>query len=135
MGQRPARTPLHLSDSGQVTSWLVKVVIGFAVAGLLAFEGGAVMINRLTARDTASKAAQEAGFAWRDSGDYQRAETAARAQAESERTTLEKLEINVAARTSSATVRKRAKTLLIHNIGFLKKYTVTTATESAPFPS
>ncbi|MGH2703539.1 MAG: hypothetical protein ACRDJ4_00140 [Actinomycetota bacterium] len=115
--------------------WLIKIVVVLGILGLIVFEGGSVVLNRLTARDTASKAAQEAGFSYRDSTDQQRAEDAARQTAEAEGTTLVKLEIDLQNRNTTATVRKKAKSLLIHNIGPLRKYLTVTVSETAPFPS
>jgi Flp pilus assembly protein TadG len=115
--------------------WLIKIVVVFGILGLIVFEGGSVVLNRLTARDTASKAAQEAGFAYRDSSDQQRAEQAARQTAEAEGTTLVKLEVDIQNRTTTATVRKKAKSIVIHNIGALRKYLTVTVSEKAPFPS
>lgn len=136
MAQEPGSQAFTLtSDAGQVVNWLVKVVVGLFLAGLVVFEVGAAVIVKATAADTASKAATEAGFTYRDSASRERAEQEAKAIAEREGSELVSFEVNLQNRTTTVTVRKTAKTLFIHKIDQLKKYTTVTATQSAPFPT
>lgn len=128
--------PWSMTDRGQiVVSWLLKVVLGLAVAGLILFEVVGVVLARGTAEDTAAKAAQDAGFTYRDTGDVKRAEATAKAYAENEGAEFISLSVDEEARTTTVTVRKKARTFFIQYIGPLKKYTSSTGTQSAPLPS
>lgn len=118
-----------------MVSWLLKLVIGFAIAGVILFEVVGVVLARGTAADTASKAAQEAGFTYRDTGDVELAKVTAKAYCENEGAEFIDLTVDAEDRTTTVTVRKKARTLFIHNIGPLKKYTSSTETQSAPLPS
>ncbi len=121
------------ADSGHiVVNWLLKVSLAIVVVFLIGFEVVGVVIARGTAQDTAKEAAQEAGFRFRDSKNFPLAEQEARAYVEREGAEFLSLAINEQANISTVSVRKTATTLFIQNIGPLKKYTVTTATESAP---
>jgi hypothetical protein len=122
-------------DTGLVISWLVRLVVAFALGGLVLFEIGGVLISRITAADTAAKAAEEAGFAYRDTGDYQRARAAAQEKVESEGATLDELTIDPQSRTATVKVHKTAKTFVIQHIDVLVKYTIASATETTPLPS
>lgn len=124
-----------MSDAGQVVGWLVKLVVVLVVLGLVLFEVVATVLVRATAADTASKAAQEAGFVYRDTSDRSRAEETARAMVEGEGAEFVSLSVDTEQRTISVTVQKRAKTLFIHKIDALKKYTNVSETQAAPLPS
>lgn len=135
MGQSGRVTSLIKDDSGIVVGWLVKVSLILIIIGLTLFEIFAVVLVRATAADTASKAAQEAGFAYRNSQSLDRAEEVASRFAEGEGTEFVSVTVNDNERTITVTVRKEAKTLFIQNIGPLKKYTIVEASQTAPLPS
>jgi hypothetical protein len=121
-----------LDDRGIVINWLVKVAVAFIIVGLILFEIGAVVIVRTTAGETASKAATEAGFRYRDTGDVNRAADVAREYVESQGAEFISYSVDPEGTTSTVSVRKRAKTIFLQRIEPLKKYTVATATESSP---
>jgi hypothetical protein len=123
-----------LDDRGLVINWLVKVVLAFTVVGLLLFEVGAVIVARASADSTAGKAAEDAGFRYRDTRDIGVATEAARTRAENEGAEFISYGVNAQGDTNSVTVRKTAKTLFIQRIEPLKKYRVATATESTSIP-
>jgi Flp pilus assembly protein TadG len=50
-------TSLHTDERGIVASWLVKVVLGIAVVGLVFVEGGSVIFTKLKVQDTAESGA------------------------------------------------------------------------------
>lgn len=129
-------SPKMARERGQIVlSWLIKVVLGLGLAGMLLFEVVGVLLARGTAADTASKAAQEAGFTYRDTGSVERAEETAEEYAEKEGAEFISLSVDSEDRLTTVTVRKRAKTLFIHRIKVLRKYTVSTEAQSAPLPS
>jgi hypothetical protein len=121
-----------LDDRGIVINWLVKVALAFIIVGLILFEIGAVVIVRTTAGETASKAAIEAGFRYRDTRDVNRAADVAREYVERQGAEFISYSVDPDGTTSTVSVRKRAKTLFIQRIEPLKKFTVANATESSP---
>ncbi|HEX2025885.1 MAG TPA: hypothetical protein VHH92_05780 [Actinomycetota bacterium] len=50
-------TSAHADERGIVASWLIKVVVGIAVAGLVFVEGGSILFTRLKVQDTAESGA------------------------------------------------------------------------------
>jgi hypothetical protein len=49
--------PLHRDQRGIVGSWLIKVVLGIAVVGLVFIEGGSIVFTKLQVQDTAESGA------------------------------------------------------------------------------
>lgn len=126
---------LERSTGQIVIGWLIRVALGLIALGLVAFEAGGVLIARMTVASTASKAAQEAGFRYRDTSNHDAAEEVAREFAATEGAELIDFSVDAQGQNVIVTLRKKATTLFIHNIGALKKYTTTTATESSPIPT
>jgi Flp pilus assembly protein TadG len=50
-------TTLHTDQRGMVVSWLIKVVVGIAIVGLAAVEGGSIMFTKLGVQDAAESGA------------------------------------------------------------------------------
>jgi Flp pilus assembly protein TadG len=50
-------TSLHADQRGMVASFLVKVVLGIFLVGLIFVEGGSIMFTELKVRDTAESGA------------------------------------------------------------------------------
>lgn len=123
------------SDAAFIVSWLIRLVVVLALAAAALFEVATVMFARVSASDTASKAAEEAGFVYRSTADLRRAEVAAREEAAAGGAVLDRLTINAQARTATVTLHKRAKTLVMGRFEAFEKYTTATATETAPLPS
>jgi Flp pilus assembly protein TadG len=48
---------LSADERGIVVSWLIKVVVGIAVLGLVFVEGGSIIFTKLTVQDAAESAA------------------------------------------------------------------------------
>lgn len=116
------------SESGQISSWLVKLVVFLGIAGILIVEIGGILVAKGTAVDTAEGAASEAAFAIKARGVSGDPETVARQFADTKDCEFVKIEYNQAAATVSVTVKRTAKTYITHRIGPLKKYTVSVAT-------
>ena len=120
---------------GIVTGWLLKIVFGIALSGVALFEAGAVIVATVQADNAARSAAQEAVAAYAHAHDADAARAAAEKQAAQEGAVV----IAFSADASGAggqsrvtlTVERRAKTLFIHKIGPLKRFTRARATTTA----
>lgn len=121
-------------DDGIVIDWLVKLVIFLLIAGFVVFEAAAVLLVRATTADTASEAAVEAGFVYRNTRDEERAQNEAEAYMNSEGVELVAFRVDEEADELVVTGRKKAKTLLIHNFDFFEDMVTAEMTESAPLP-
>jgi hypothetical protein len=132
---RPLRPGWLRRDDGLVFSWLIRLVVVLVVVALLLFEAGSVLLSRVTASDTAAKAAQEAGFDYRAGGDVNRARQVAQQIATGAGFEMVTFAIDPVARTTTVTVRKEAKTLFIQYIGPLRRYRTASATEITQLPT
>lgn len=129
--QMPARLR---SEDGVILNWILRLFIILAIIAMVVYEAGVVIWTNFSAAEVASKAANDANFIYRDTRNYEEAEAAARGVVEQSGFEFEEMVIDLDARKVSVTVKKNAPTLFIHRIDPLKKYTVTTATETKPFP-
>lgn len=119
------------TETGQVSSWVLKLILGVAIVGFLLIEFGSVVITRLQAGDVAGQTAQEAGFTY-DRGNLEAAEARAEAYAEENDAEFVDLELRREDEEICVTVRKTASTIVIHRIGFLEDLTESEASECAP---
>jgi hypothetical protein len=127
---------LRLSDErGIVLGWIIRIILGIALAGVLLYEGGAVVISSVNADNAARSAAQEAVATFAHSHNLDEAKKDAAKQAAAEGAVLVSFSADskgVGGQSqATVTVRKTAKTLFIHKIGFLKRFSTTTATSTA----
>lgn len=120
-------TKVLMRESGQISNWLVKIVVLLAIAGVVVIEGGAVLVARGQTADAAQGATAEAAFAIKTQGIRGDPEAEARAFATSKGVEFVSISYDQAAQTVTVTVRRKAKTQFIHKIGALKKYTVATS--------
>lgn len=60
-----------------ITGWLLKVVVGFALVGVVLFEAGSPLVTRAQIDAVAHDAADAAGLEMVQHGDVQRAQQAA----------------------------------------------------------
>lgn len=132
---RPLRTrgSNPVDDSGQVSSWLLKILFWVAILGFVLIEFGSVVIVRIQTGDVAGQTAQEAGIAYSNTG-FQRAEARAEEYAELNDAVYvdDSLEIRQEEDEICVTVRKTASTFVIHRIDALEGLTEAEATECAP---
>ncbi len=77
----PRRPTPRGDDGGVVIGWLTRVVITFAVIGVLLFDAISVGTTSTSVADQGSTAAQEASTTWNTSHDIQKAYDAAVASA------------------------------------------------------
>ena len=118
-------------ERGQVGSWVIKVIVWVGLVGFLVIEFGSVLVNRIQAQDLASEAAVEANLMDDRSPNLERARARA---VEFVGDKAEVLEVTVdrATSTLSVTLRKQARTFVIHRIEALAGLASATVTESVP---
>lgn len=124
--------PAIRDQRGIVIDWLIKLIVILVVVGVVLFEVVAVVLVRATAADTASKAAQEAGFTYRDTRDEKRARQTAEEFVEGEGVTLTGFDVDTEEDVIRVEARKEAKTLFIHRFEFFQKYVIAEVTQTAP---
>lgn len=131
--RRKALVPLA-EEAGQISSWLVKLVIFIGLAGIVIIEAGGVLVAKGSVTETAAGAAAEAAFAIKTRGIREDPEVAARAFTEEKGCEFVSITYDQAAQTVSVTVQRKAKTYIIKNIDFLaKKYAVAKATSTKSY--
>jgi hypothetical protein len=115
---------LHRDERGLIVSSFVKLVIFLLLLAAAGVETAAVVFARVQTQDSAEQAAFEAAAEYRQRRDVGAARQAAEVLIASRdpATRLRQFEVR-----SDGSVRvvvfKRAKTLFIHRIGFLKEFT------------
>ncbi len=112
---------------GIITGWLFRVVVGLALFGVLAFEGGAVIVAIVGADSAARTAAQDGVAEYARAHRLEPARKEAEAAAKREGAKLVDFRADAAGAggqsRATAVVEKEAKTIFIHRIPFLKRFT------------
>jgi hypothetical protein len=109
---------MNLSDErGILVSWLVKLLIGLAIAGLLLFEVGAIAVNTFTLSSSANDIAIALSTSVQTSGvanpNIAQLEGQAKDLAKEAGARLVDVEVDTADRIVRVTLRRRAETLLV----------------------
>ncbi|HJR18690.1 MAG TPA: hypothetical protein VJ922_03135 [Actinomycetota bacterium] len=117
---------------GIVTGWLLKLVLSLAIFGVVAFEAGAIVVAKVTIESVAGDVLSEAREAYRPAEDAEQAEKAARAVAERNDAVLESFDVVDNGSAIVVTVSKKAKTLLVHRIGFAEDWAIARSTRRRP---
>jgi uncharacterized membrane protein len=115
---------LVLDERGFVLSSLVRLLVFLAVLALAGIETASVLFARVQTQDTAEQAAFEAAGNYRQKGDVESAREAAQLRIVGRDPGAELRQFEV--RTDGSVrvvVFKRAETILIHRISFLKEFT------------
>lgn len=102
-----------------ITGWLVKLVVGIALAGFLLVELGTPVIVRTQLDGLAHDAADEAGFAIRDRNSQETAKQAAVDIAAKDDATVEAFAVDDQGRVT-VTLRKEARSYLLKKWDRLK---------------
>ena len=130
-----SRMRIHSDERGIVLGWIVRIILGIALAGLLLYEAGAVVIAGVNADNAARSAAQEAVATYAHSHDLDEAKKDAQKQAAAEGAVVIAFQADSNGLGGQShvtvTVRKVAKTLFIQKIGFLKRFSIATASSTA----
>ncbi len=133
---RHARIPKVIAaDDGIVLNWLVKLVVFFTIAGIILFDVTALVLVRGTVADTASDAATDSQFVYRNTGSEKQAEENAERFVEEEGAVFVDLTVDREENTLSVTAAKKAKTIFVHRFGPFEKYTVVTTTQTTQISS
>ena len=114
-----------MSDSGSiVVGWLGRLVVLFAVLGLLAYDGFTVMVSSFAAADDAGVAASAAADTYKAKGDVQLAYNSAVQAVAGKGDTIETktFQIDQVGKVT-LTIDRTPTTLWMHRIGPLKKWT------------
>ena len=119
-------------ERGLVVNWLIKVIIGFVIIGILLFEVAALLLVRVRASDIAADAATEAGFTYRDTRSEERASETAESYAEREGAEFISLTVDEERRVITVTVQRTAKPLFIDRIEAFDRWITAEASESVP---
>lgn len=115
---------LHDDERGIVASFLIKLVLGFALVGLILIDGTAIVLNRLQTDDVAEVAAKEAAKTYESSGNIQSVREAILRTLEEKNPTAKMRSVVVRTDGSVAvTITRRADTLVTEHIGFLEGFT------------
>jgi hypothetical protein len=129
---------MDLSDErGILVSWLVKLLLGLAVAGLILFEVGAIAVNTFTLSSTANDIAIELTTAVTQSGSLTPNESQLQGQArdlaKEAGARLVALDIDSTERTVHVTLRRRADTLVIQRFSAIEGWGRATADGQAGY--
>lgn len=121
-------------ETGQIVlGWLLKLVVGLTIFGVILFEAGAVIAATVQADGIAADAAREAALEYGRRPDAEGAEEAAREFiGKNIDARLIAFSIGEDGKTVTVTVEKKAKTIFVQRIGRLRRYSRARATETAP---
>lgn len=122
------------SERGVIADWLIKLLLGFVVVGVLLFDGGSILVNFFTLDNTADSIAIEISTSiagGRQVPDHIREEEA-RELARAEGARLVGFEIDNEDRVVRVRLRRRATTLVIGRIGWISDWTRATADGQQP---
>jgi hypothetical protein len=122
----------HDDERGIVASFLIKVVLGLALAGTLLIEGGSILFTKLRVQDVAESAATAGVGQLNTLRSCNAAGDAAvhAVQDKDPRATLKSYECHPDGR-FTVVVSKQAETLYVHRIGFLKDFVTASSTVTA----
>jgi hypothetical protein len=117
---------------GIISGWLVKVVLGIALAGVLCMEAGALIETRVAVADIADNAAAQAvQAAGARGGTVQAAREAAASYAQDHGGTLTGFSTNATG--IHVRVQKQARTLVIRRVRALRHWALVSGDGSATF--
>ena len=113
-----------MSDSGSIVlGWLTKLVVLFAVLGVLAFDGVQLVVAHFGAADDATTAANAAADAFKQTHDVQKAYNAAVVALTNDKDSVETKTFSIAADgTVTLTVDRTPTTLWMHRFGAFKSW-------------
>ena len=115
---------LFRDERGLIVSSLVKLALFLLLLALAGVETAAVVFARVQTQDTAEQAAFEAAGQYRTNSDVQSSREAAEVLIANRDPSTELRQFEVRSDGSvRVVVFKRAQTLFIHRVGFLKEFT------------
>ena len=115
-----------------ISRWLLKVIIGIAVAGLVIFELGSPLVTKTILDGNAHDAADDAAHDYFNNHDAGRAQGVAQQDAQNDGAKLDAFDIDEQG-TIHVTLSKQAKSYVLHNFGPTKDwYTVQRSATAVP---
>lgn len=116
-------------ERGDVSNWLVQMLVVLSIVGLVAYEAVALGITAVSVDDAAREVARAARDEYRAEASLDRAEAVAERVADTHGAVVVAVDIDE----DELTVRleKRARTVLVHRIGPLADRVTPTATRRA----
>jgi len=115
-----------------ISRWLLKVIIGIAVAGLVIFELGSPLVTKTILDGNAHDAANDAAHDYFNNHDAGRAQGVAQQDAQNDGAKLDAFDIDEQG-TIHVTLSKQAKSYVLHNFGPTKDwYTVQRSATAVP---
>lgn len=126
------RARLDVRDErGVLVSWLVKLLIGLAIAGVVLFDAGSIVVNDFTLSSSASDIANTLATSIQQSGsatiDESSLQIEGRALAKDANAKLVSITVDRTARVVKVRLRRKAKTLIVSHIGPIEKWGRATA--------
>jgi Flp pilus assembly protein TadG len=119
-------------ERGLVGKAAITIMVLIVLFGLAAVDGGSIFFAKLQLADTADAAANAAEQSYASGHDLASARQAAITAAHEQDNGVRVAEVSVAPGGAvTVTVRKRASTVFVRHIGFLKKYAVVTASSTS----
>ncbi|HEY7876545.1 MAG TPA: hypothetical protein VIG64_15635 [Actinomycetota bacterium] len=123
---------MDLSDErGILVSWLVKLLLGLAIAGVILFEVGAIVVNTFTLSSSANDIAIALATSVQQSGsaspNLTQLETQAKDLAKEAGARLVDVELDTSERVVRVTLRRRADTLVVQRFGAIEDWGRATA--------
>jgi hypothetical protein len=104
-----------------ISRWLLKIVIGVAILGFVAFELGSPLVTRAILDGQAHDAANDAAHDYFQNHDPDRAQAAAQQDADGDHVTLAAFSVDDQG-TVHVTLSKKAKSYVLHNFGPTKDW-------------
>jgi Flp pilus assembly protein TadG len=126
-------TSPHADERGIVVSWLIKVVLGIALVGLVFVEGGSIVFTKLQVQDTAeSGATAGVGYLSQNPADCNGAGEVAATTVNDKDPEVQITEINcLQDGRFRLSVRKEASTILVGQISAIENWAVAQSTATA----
>jgi len=113
-----------------ISRWLLKLVVGIALAGLVLFELGSPLVTKTILDGQAHDAANDAAHEYFQNHDPDRARAIAQQDADDDHATLTAFDIDDQG-TVRVTLSKQARSYVLHNFGPTKDWYTVKITASA----
>jgi Flp pilus assembly protein TadG len=126
-------TSPHADQRGIVASWLIKVVLGIAIVGLVFVEGGSIVFTKLQVQDTAESGANAGvGYLSQNPADCRGAGQIATVAVQDKDPQVQITEIScLQDGRFRMGVRKEASTILVGKISAIEDWAVAQSTATA----
>ena len=124
-------------ERGILVSWIVKLLLGLAVAAVILFDAGSIAVNAFTLSSSATDIANALATTIQQSGsatpNQSQIQNEARDLADDAGAKLVSVTINTTARTVDVQLRRKADTLIVSRVGPIKKWAGATAEGSSGY--